>query len=29
MKKGVLSSEAKDADEESVYEMYYGFLYGK
>ena len=25
MKKGVLSSEAKDADEESVYEMYYGF----
>ena len=24
MKKGVLSSEAKDADEESVYEMYYG-----
>lgn len=25
MKKGVLSSEAKDADEESVYEMYYRF----
>ena len=25
MKKGVLSSEAKDADKESVYEMYYGF----
>ena len=25
MKKGVLSSEAKDVDEESVYEMYYGF----
>ena len=25
MKKGVLSSEAKDAEAESVYEMYYGF----